>query len=425
MSGLTIAAAEGGRTGDSINVRGFAANSDFYLDGVKDNGQYVRDTFFIERVEVLKGPSSVLFGRGTTGGVINVISKKARGDLIGEADFTYGSHDFFRGTVDVGGAVTDFLNLRLNTLYQDAGSFRDFNYIDRSGLAPSIGIKLTPDTNLSLQLLYQQEDSVFDYGLPLFRGKPADVPRTSFYGFPGDRLQEYTTTVATATLDHRFSSDLSIRNTFRYGDYERLYRTHLFGAVTDTGRTSTVARQQQLSLGHARKLLIIKLTWSGKHSLAGFRNTLLFGTEFGWEDFDFRSKNSTDIPSISIFDPQRTWTVGAGRANDLKGTLNAYNAAQTDTQAFYLQSQLEITPQWKTLAGFRWDRFGTHFQNRVTNEQLHRTDEDVELSFRYYLGAGRDAIVLFQLQQFVQPIRRDLLLESRYRQSRPGRESEF
>ena len=380
VSGLTIAAAEGGRTGDSINVRGFAANSDFYLDGVKDSGQYVRDSFFIERVEVLKGPSSVLFGRGTTGGVINVISKKARGDLIGEADFTYGSHDFFRGTVDVGGAVTDFLNLRLNTLYQDSGSFRDYNYIDRSGLAPAIGIKLTPDTNLSLQLLYQQEDSVFDYGLPLFRGKPADVPRTSYYGFPGDRLQEYTTTVATATLDHRFSSDLSIRNTFRYGDYERLYRTHLFGAVTDTGRTSTVARQQHYRLGTQENFYNqTDLIW--KHALAGFRNTLLFGTEFGWEDFDFRSKNSTDIPSISIFDPQRTWTVGAGRANDLKGTLNAYNAAQTDTQAFYLQSQLEITPQWKTLAGFRWDRFGTHFQNRVTNEQLHRTDE--EWSYRF------------------------------------------
>ena len=164
------------------------------------------------------------------------------------------------------------------------------------GVAPSIGIKLTPNTNLSLQLLYQQEDSVFDYGLPLFRGKPADVPRTSFYGFPGDRLQEYTTTVATATLDHRFSSDLSIRNTFRYGDYERLYRTHLFGAVTDTGRTSTVARQQSYRLGTQENFYNqTDLIW--KHPLAGFRNTLLFGTEFGWEDFDFRSKNSTDIPS--------------------------------------------------------------------------------------------------------------------------------
>ncbi|MGE0823702.1 MAG: TonB-dependent receptor [Candidatus Binatia bacterium] len=382
VSGLTISAAEGGRTGDSISVRGFAANSDFYLDGVKDNGQYIRDTFFMERVEVLKGPSSVLFGRGTTGGVINVISKKAGPRLIAEGEITYGSHDFKRGTIDVGGAVTDFLNLRLNALYQDAGSFRDYNFIDRWGLAPSIGMTLTPDTTLSLQLLHQEEDSVFDYGVPLFRGKPADVPRTTFYGFPDDQLQEYTTTFVTATFDHRFSSNLSVRNTFRYGDYERFYRTHLFGAVTDTDRTSTVARNQHLRLGTQENFYNqTDLVWKTP-LFAGMQSTVLFGTEFGWEDFDFRSKNSTDIPSISIFDPVRTPTVGAGRANDLRGELNAHNQAQTDTQAFYLQSQLDITPQWKTLAGFRWDRFATHFQNGA-GLRLRRTDE--MLSYRFGL----------------------------------------
>jgi catecholate siderophore receptor len=122
-------------------------------------------------------------------------------------------------------------------------------------------------------LLHQKEDSVFDYGLPLFRGKPADVPRTTFYGFSDDRLQEYTTTFATATFDHRFSSDLSIRNTFRYGDYERRYRTHLFGDVTDTGRTSTVARNQHLRLGTQENFYNqTDLVW--KTSLAGIRGFL-------------------------------------------------------------------------------------------------------------------------------------------------------
>lgn len=374
VSGLTIAAAEGGRTGDSINLRGFAANSDFYLDGVKDNGQYVRDTFFLERVEVLKGPSSVLFGRGATGGVINTISKKATPELVAEGEFTYGSHDFKRGSVDVGGAVTSFLNLRLNGMYQDADSFRDSNFIDRWGLAPSIGLTLSPNTNLSLQLIHQEEDSVFDYGLPLFRGKPADVPRSTYYGFADDRLQEYTTTFVTATLDHRFTPDLRVRNTFRYGDYERFYRTHLFGAVTDAGRDSTVARQQHLRLSTQENFFNqTDVIW--KAPLMGIPHTLLTGVEFGWEDFDFRSKNSTDIPSVDIFGAERTRTVGAGRANDLNGTLAAHNAAQTDTQAVYMQSQLEITRYLKTLAGFRWDRFGTHFQTPLTDLRLRRTDD--------------------------------------------------
>ena len=100
VPGLTLAAGEGGRTGDSITLRGFAANSDTYIDGVKDNGQYFRDTFFIKRIEVLKGPSSVLFGRGATGGVVNLISKKPQREPLVEADLTLGSFDLKRLSVD-------------------------------------------------------------------------------------------------------------------------------------------------------------------------------------------------------------------------------------------------------------------------------------------------------------------------------------
>jgi len=364
VGGLTIAAGEGGRTGDSITLRGFAANSDTYLDSVKDNGQYFRDTFFLERVEVLKGPSSVLFGRGATGGVINLISKKAESELIGQGEFTYGSYDFKRGTFDVGGAVTNFLNLRLNALYQDADSFRDFNYTGRWGLAPSIGLSLTPDTELSLQLLHQEEDSVFDYGLPMFRGKPADVSRDTFYGYPDDRLQEFDVSIATARLTHRFTPNLSVQNSFRYADYERYYRINLFGAVTDTGETSTVARNQALRLNNQHNYYNqTDFVW--KASLRGMPSTILFGTEFGREDYDFLSKNSTGVTPISIFHPVLTPTVGAGRADNFSGPLATNNDVQAETQAFYLQSQLEIMPQLKTLAGFRWDRFDVDFHNRL------------------------------------------------------------
>src|SRR5581483_1588596 len=324
VSGLTIAAGEGGRTGDSITLRGFAANSDIYLDGVKENGQYFRDTFFLERIEALKGPSSVLFGRGTTGGLINVITKKPTPELIAEGEFTYGSFNFKRGTVDVGGAVTNFLNVRLSALYQDAGSFRDYNFANRWGLAPSIGIALGKDTSLTLQLLRQEEDGVFDYGLPMFHGRPARVSRSRFYGFPKDRLQKYDTSIATATLTHQLTSNLSVRNSLRYGDYERLYRIHLFGAVTDTGPTSTIARNQALRLSNQHNLYNqTDFTW--KSSIWGLKHTLLFGAEFGREEFDFHSKNSTGVTPISIFHPVPTQTVGDGRANDLKGTLATYN----------------------------------------------------------------------------------------------------
>lgn len=176
VSGLTIAAGEGGRTGDSITLRGFAAHSDTYLDGVKDNGQYFRDTFFLERIEVLKGSSSILFGRGSTGGVINEVSKKPLPETLAIGDFTYGSFDFKRATLDVGAAPLDTVALRLNGLWQDADSFRDFNFTDRWGVAPAVKLTVGPDTDLTFNFLHQEEDSVFDYGVPMFRGEPAEYP---------------------------------------------------------------------------------------------------------------------------------------------------------------------------------------------------------------------------------------------------------
>ncbi|MBI3248398.1 MAG: TonB-dependent siderophore receptor [Deltaproteobacteria bacterium] len=383
VSGLTIAAGEGGRTGDSITLRGFAANSDIYLDGVKDNGQYFRDTFFLERIEALKGPSSVLFGRGTTGGLINIITKKPNPELMAQGEFTYGSFDFKRGTLDVGGAVTGFMNARLSALYQEADSFREFNFTDRWGLAPSLGFSLGNQTSLTLQLLHQEEDSAFDYGLPMFRGKPARVDENTFYGYPDDRLQKYDTTIATAVLTHKFSSDLSVRNSFRYGDYERRYRSHLFGAVTDRGEDSTIARSQALRLNTQQNLYNqTDFTWNSP--LFGREHTLLFGAEFGRENFDFRSKNSTGITPISIFHPVLTRSVGTGRANDFDGTLNTYNDVQAETQSFYSQSQFTIAPQWKTLAGFRWDRFHIDFHNRLPGAADFQ-QTDTMFSYRFGL----------------------------------------
>jgi catecholate siderophore receptor len=373
VSGLTIAAGEGGRTGDSITLRGFAASSDTYLDGVKENGQYARDTFFIDRAEVLKGASSILFGRGATGGVINQVTKKPTGGTHATGDFTYGLYDFKRSTLD---AETSYKNLsaRLNVLYQDAGSFRDYNYTDRWGIAPSFMARLTPDTDLSLNLLHQEEDSVFDYGVPIYRGKPADVPIETFYGFTDDRLQKTDVNVGTVALTHRFSSDFSVKNTVRYGGYERQYRTHLFGAVTDQGPESTAARTQALRR-NTQENLYNQTDFVYKKPLFGFNNTLMFGAEFGWEDYDFKSKNSSGATPVSIFTPALTPTVGAGRADDFSGTLATNRITQTQTYAGYVLDQFELSPQWKLLAGARYDVFEAEQDDLLDDaNDLSRTD---------------------------------------------------
>ncbi|GMV69470.1 MAG: ferrichrome-iron receptor [Pseudomonadota bacterium] len=373
VPGLTLAAGEGGRTGDSITLRGFAANSDTYLDGVKDNGQYFRDTFFLEGVDVLKGPSSMLFGRGSTGGVINLLSKQPHPGQSAEADLSLGSYDLRRATVD-GNFGTEELAGRVSALYHDSDSFRDENFLERKAIAPTGRVKLGSDSSLTLSGLYQREDSVFDYGVPMFRGRPADVDRDTFYGFSDDRFQEFDVAVTTATLDMGLSDHLRLRNTTRYGDYQRDYRTHLFGDVTDLGRDSTVARSQALRASGQQNLinqtdLILKGNW------LGYEHTVLFGAELAREDYDFRSRNSTDVAAISIFDPVSASSVGAGRANDLDGTLATDRDTEATTRALYVQEQLALDAQWKLVGGARFDRFEADFDDRLTDDAFSETTD--------------------------------------------------
>jgi len=365
VSGLTIAAGEGGRTGDSITLRGFAASSDQYLDGVKDNGQYNRDTFFIEKAEVLKGASSVLFGRGATGGVINQIAKKPTGKTGVNGSFTYGLYDFKRTAIDAETAYQD-LSARLNVMYQDADSFRDYNYSNRWGIAPSFALKLTPDTDLSLNLLHQQEEGVFDYGVPMYNGRPAGVPINTFYGFTDNRMMDTDVNVATVALTHRFNNDFSVKNSIRYGDYERKYLTHLFsGAAALTGANAgTIARSQALRL-NTQENVYNQTDFVYKKPLFGFNNTLMFGSEFGWEDYDFKSKNSTGVSRISVFNPLVTSSV-SGLANDFSGTLATNRLTQAQYYAGYVMDQIELTPEWKLLGGTRYNVFDAQQFDRLT-----------------------------------------------------------
>lgn len=212
----------------------------------------------------------------------------------------------------------DQLAGRVSALYHDADSFCDQNFLERKAIAPAGRLQLGSDSFFTLQGLYQQEDSVFDYGVPMFRGRPADVGRDTFYGFADDRFQQFDVAMTTAVLDLGLADNLRLRNTTRYGDYQRDYRTHLFGEVTDVGFGSTMARTQALRASGQQNLinqtdLILKGEW------LGYEHTLLVGAELAREDYDFRSKNSTDVASIAIFNPVTDASVGVGRANDLDG----------------------------------------------------------------------------------------------------------
>ncbi len=362
--GVTMAAGEGGRTGDSLSIRGFAANSDLYVDGLKDNGQYFRDTFATERIEVLRGAAGVLFGRGSTGGVVNTVTRKPTDHWTGDTALTAGAYDLYRATAGVGGPVVDdVLGMRVDAVAQDSGSFRDEQHLQRFGVAPAVAIRAGERTTITVQGLHQQDDGTMDYGVPMYQGRPADVPVETYYGFKDDSFQNYDVNQGTATIEYRLDRDVTLRNATRYGDYRREYRTEILGAVNYA--TDQVARTQSLRENEQNNLINqTEMAWKGGF---GEREAgLLVGVELARENYDFKGKNSTGVPTVAVFDPQSPDTVGAGRANNLDGTLDSRNETAADTVAGYLLGSCDIVPTVKGVLGLRVDRFSADYTTGPT-----------------------------------------------------------
>lgn len=229
VSGITVSAGEGGRQGDSFILRGFSAQTDVSRDGVRDLGWYTRDTFNVGGVEVFFGPSSVLFGRGSTGGAINLTTKKPQRRSFQELSLTAGTSPSGRLALDVNEAVSERLQVRINAAGQLSGvASRNVVEANRAGIAPSLRFELAERTSAEVDYLYQREDSVPDYGEPYFNGYPVsstlDVPRSTFYGVQDSDTERVNAHIFTGRLQHQLGQGLHLTNTLRYGGVDRFAR---------------------------------------------------------------------------------------------------------------------------------------------------------------------------------------------------------
>lgn len=179
---------------DSVRIRGFEAGNDFYLDGVRDDSQYIRDLHSIERVDVLKGPAAVLYGRGGQGGIVNRISKAPEAGRRSTLEARAGSEDLRSLYADLSADPSDTVSLRLNMGNQDNNSFRDGIDGSRQLFAPSVSWQVTPQLNWLVQYEYSRFNRTPDRGIPGVDGRPANVSRSTTYGdtqrdFIDDRAQ--------------------------------------------------------------------------------------------------------------------------------------------------------------------------------------------------------------------------------------------
>lgn len=355
---------------DQVSIRGFSAIADQFVDGLRDDALYFRDLSNIERVEVIKGPASVLYGRGSSGGLINRVTKKPGID-VGEIAVSYGSWDDRRAELDVGLAPEDSIAaFRLTGAIERADSFRSQQFHEREALSPSLALKLDAQTEVLIQGDYLRDRRVTDFGIPAYKGRPVDVPPATYYGSRNAHEDDYNQSrvySGTATISHKFDDHNSLRNAFRYYDYRLDRQNTLPGAVNDAALTVSLNRS---ALDRNEHGWFNQTELTHKVELVGMQHQLLLGGELGRQVKDVLTYSKTGIATVALFNPVLpVITTNGTLASDNRGIFN--------TLGLYAQDLISIGDHLKALVGVRYDRFKQQTDDHLPGKSdLARTDTD-------------------------------------------------
>ncbi len=380
VPGVSLAAGEAGAQGDNLTLRGFTARNDFFLDGMRDFGSYYRDPFNQESIEVLKGPSSVLFGRGSTGGVINQASKQPGLDPITAGSTSIGTDGTRRITADVNRAIDGMPGaaVRLNVMLDENGvAGRDASMYRRLGVAPSIAFGLGTPTRVYLNYLHVQEYDTPDYGLPWLFERPAPVNPGNFYGFKDNDYLRTNVDVVTGRIEHEFSDSLSLHSQIRYGSYGRAGRITepqiIYPGVTRaTPLSAILVNRNQIAVQSTETLLDWQADATLRFSTGPLAHTVVTGIEAGQETSRPVRFTYTGVPGTSLLNPNPD--------DLLAGTVRASTRVNTTSSmlAAYAMDTIKLGEHWDLTGGLRWDRFDTEYSQTVAPAvNLHRTDSPV------------------------------------------------
>jgi catecholate siderophore receptor len=366
VPGITLNAGEGAARGDTVNLRGFSAFNDFFLDGVRDAAVYSRDSFDLESVEVVKGPSAVLFGRGSTGGAINQVSKAPLPIPLLAVTTNVGTNALYRATTDLNLPLAAASALRLNAMGEySAVADRDDVINRRWGVAPSLALGMGKPDSLTVAYLHQQENNRPDAGIPFLYGEPAPVPRDAFYGLVSDRATS-DVDIGTARYKHDFTSSLSIADTLRYAHYTFDFQDNtpnygenapLPGSAPDS---ILVGRDAPASSG-VQTNLTEQIDLQARFSTGAIAHTLVVGLEFARQSADITryvnpfDSNNAWIPETPLLDPDPN--------EALRGVQPAASQQNTvaNSSAAYLTDTIALGRFVDLTAGLRFDRFAADY----------------------------------------------------------------
>jgi len=368
VPGVTSHQGENNR--DQVVIRGVSSSADFFLNGMRDDVQYYRDLYNVQRVEILKGPNAMIFGRGGGGGVINRVSKEPQSSPLQEFTIQAGSFSDRRFTGDLNEPLGRKMALRVNGLYEGAESFRQFVNRRRYGVNPTFAISPNSNTHITAGYEHFSDSRTADRGIPSFMGRPADLPIGTYFGDPNNSYARARVNLLASTIEHR-RGRLNIRNRTMLGDYDRAYQNYVPGAVN---ATKTVVALTAYNNSTKRRNVFNQSDVTFYVSTGRLKHMLLAGTEFGRQLTDnFRNtgffNNVLTSLQVPFSDPVISTAVTFRQS-----ATDANNHLKTNLVATYIQDQVEISKQLQVVAGLRFDYFDLQFHNNRNGDDLRRVD---------------------------------------------------
>lgn len=385
VPGVGISQGEGNR--DALVFRGNRSTGDFFIDGLRDDAEFFRDLYNIERIEVLKGANGMIFGRGGSGGVVNRVTKEAHWSPVQEFSFQGGSFEQKRMSADVGYVINDIAAVRLNGLYEESGSFRNGVDMERLGIAPTLTIKPTHRTKVVVNMERFHDDRTADRGITSVVGStgqvtgPVDVKRAQFFGDPKRSNANVDVLSFGSFIEHKFDSGVTVQNRTNYTTYDKFYQNvfasgglnPLTGSLPVGAYNNATERDNVFNQTNVLYSL----------NTGPISHTLLAGIEVGRQETHNRREMglfNDNADSINLFVPLSNPITNVPitfRNRDSGDGVDALNRSVVDIISLYIQDQIEIIPQIQVIAGVRYDFFEVDFQQKNGLRDHIKTQDDL------------------------------------------------
>jgi catecholate siderophore receptor len=390
VPGVQAAQGEGNR--DALIFRGNITTGDLFVDGLRDDVQTYRDFYNTDRIEVLKGPNGMIFGRGGAGGALNRVSKQAGWDPISELNASYGAYNYKRIAGDYGQAINDEVAFRLNAVYEDSGSYRDGVDVERFGFTPTVTIRPSDKTKIILSTEYFKDKRIADRGVPSVENaagqprlnrRPFEIGNHSaFFGNADLSPTETETFAFNAVIDHAFDNGIGVKNSTRYANYNKFYQNVFADSSVANNGNFTVRGYIDYT---DRENIINQTDLTYTANWGAVAHQLLAGLELATQDTDnsrlaaFFNNNFTTAGTQVTLNANNASEIGNIPVRFSANYVNGNNAFRNNQSTIniiglYVQDQIKINEQWQAIVGLRHDRFETDFngvrRNTATNAPI-------------------------------------------------------